>query len=80
MFVFVLLALTSIGGWHKAAVREVEKPVTQGPKKIICNFVSEKLRMRETKNLSIDAGSRTDTFLERLRDLSLKKKNNNKKK
>ena len=74
MFVFVLLALTSIGGWHKAAVREMQKPVTQGPKKNICNFVSEKSRIRETKNLLTYAVSRTDTILKRLRDLSLKTK------
>ena len=36
----------------------------------------KKSRIRETKNLSTDADSRTDTILERLRDLS--KKNNNK--
>ena len=34
----------------------------------------KKSRIRETKNLSTDADSRTDTILERLRDLSLKTK------
>ena len=37
--------------------------------------ILQKFRIRETKNLSTDADSRTDTILERLRDLSLKKKN-----
>ena len=32
---------------------------------------NKKSRIRETKNLSTDADSRTDTILERLRDLSL---------
>ena len=36
--------------------------------------LSQKSRIRETKNLSTDADSRTDTILERLRDLSLKQK------
>ena len=36
--------------------------------------VNKKSRIRETKNLSTDADCRTDTILERLRDLSLKKK------
>ena len=41
----------------------------------------KKSRIRETKNLSTDADRRTDTILERLRDLSLKKnKKKNKKK
>ena len=31
---------------------------------------NEKYRIQETKNLSTDADSRTDTILERLRDLS----------
>ena len=34
----------------------------------------EKSRIRETKNLSTDADCRTDTILERLHDLSFKKK------
>ena len=34
----------------------------------------KKSRMQETSNLLIDADRRTDTILERLRDLSLKKK------
>ena len=34
----------------------------------------KKSRIREAKNLSTDADSRTDTILERLRDLSKKKK------
>ena len=33
----------------------------------------QKSRIRETSNLSTDADRRTDTILERLRDLSLKK-------
>ena len=33
-------------------------------------FLIKKFRIRETKNLSTDADSRTDTILERLRDLS----------
>ena len=40
----------------------------------------KKSRIRETSNLSTDADRRTDTILERLRDLSQKnshKKNNN---
>ena len=42
------------------------------------NHVKEcqkKSRIRETKNLSTDADSRTDTIFERLRDLSKKNKN-----
>ena len=35
---------------------------------------SKKSRIRETKNLSIDADSRTDTILERLQDLSKKRR------
>ena len=38
------------------------------------NFILKKSRIRETKNLSTDADSSTDTILERLRDLSKKKK------
>ena len=34
----------------------------------------KKSRIRETSNLSTDADRRTDTILERLRDLSKKKK------
>ena len=34
------------------------------------NTFRKKSRIRETKNLSTDADSRTDTILERLRDLS----------
>ena len=34
------------------------------------NTSTKKSRIRETKNLSTDADSRTDTILERLRDLS----------
>ena len=34
------------------------------------SLVHKKSRIRETKNLSTDADSRTDTILERLRDLS----------
>ena len=34
---------------------------------------NKKFRIRETKNLSTKADSRTDTILERLRDLSKKK-------
>ena len=33
--------------------------------------IDKKSRIRETKNLSTDADSRTDTVLERLRDLSI---------
>ena len=36
---------------------------------------TKKSRIRETKNLSTDADSRNNTVLERLRDLSKKKKN-----
>ena len=36
--------------------------------------LKKKSRIRETKNLSTDADSRTDTILERLQDLSKKKK------
>ena len=36
-------------------------------------FRKKKFRIRETKNLSTDADSRTDTILERLHDLSRKK-------
>ena len=35
--------------------------------------ILQKSRIRETKNLSTDADSRTDTILEKLHDLSLKK-------
>ena len=38
------------------------------------NSQGKKSRIRETKNLSTDADRRTDTILERLRDLSRKKK------
>ena len=44
-------------------------------KKILGHFGGwhyKKSRIRETKNLSTDADSRTDTVLERLRDLSKK--------
>ena len=37
-------------------------------------MLDEKSRIRETKNLSTDADSRTGTILKRLRDLSKKKK------
>ena len=40
----------------------------------------KKSRIRETKNLSTDKDSRSDTFLERLRDLSEKKKKKQQKK
>ena len=36
-------------------------------------YYSQKSRIRETKNLSTDADSRTDTIFERLIDLSEKK-------
>ena len=42
----------------------------------LVDIVKEKSRIRETKHLSTDADSRTDTILERLRDLSKKKKIN----
>ena len=38
--------------------------------------LSKKSCIRETKNLSTDADNRTDTILERLRDLSKKNKKN----
>ena len=41
----------------------------------IFHIAGEKSRIRETSNLSTDADRRTDTILERLSDLSLKKKN-----
>ena len=37
-------------------------------------YIHKKSRIRETKNLSTDADSRTDTISEGLRDLSQKKK------
>ena len=37
----------------------------------------KKFRVRDTKNLSTDADSRTDTILERLHNLSLKEEENN---
>ena len=37
-------------------------------------LVNPKIPQRETKNISTDADSRTDTILERLRDLSTNKK------
>ena len=40
----------------------------------IYDSLQKKSRIRETKNLSTDADSRTDTILERLRDSSIKKK------
>ena len=42
--------------------------------------VAEKSRIRETKNLSTDADSRTGTILERLHDFSQKRKEKKKKK
>ena len=41
--------------------------------KFMVTSILKKSRIWETKNLSTDADSRTDTILERLRDLSLKK-------
>ena len=40
----------------------------------IHNMFSEKSRIRETKNLSTDADSRTDNIFERLHDVSQKRK------
>ena len=42
--------------------------------KIYCENTGEKSRIRETKNFLTDADRRTDTILERLRDLSKKLK------
>ena len=43
-------------------------------KGLLCKQSIKKSRIRETKNLSTDAESRTDTILERLCDLSKKRK------
>ena len=48
-------------------------------KSVLERFGEKKSRIRETSNLSTDADRRTDTILERLRDLSLKKKKSKKK-
>ena len=46
-------------------------PFDNGPStNLLQHFVPKKSRIRETKNLSTDADSRTNTTLERLRDLS----------
>ena len=45
---------------------------------ILVKIILKKSLIRETSNLLTDAVSRTDTILERLRDLSEEKKNNKK--
>ena len=52
-------------------VREVVDKTWEGY--ALSTFMIKKSRIRETKNLSTDADSRTDTILQRLRDLSIKK-------
>ena len=52
----------------------------RGRTTLIHQFIHNKSRIRETSNLSTDADRRTDTILERLRDLSIKKKNQKKSK
>ena len=58
-----------IKNWRIKKIKRSKKAKSRKYKK-----EEKKSRTRETKNLSTDADSRTDTILEGLRDLSKKKK------
>ena len=60
-------AFSNPGGPHAGPVHDAAATVAKKKRE------EKKSRIRETSNLSTDADRRTDTILERLRDLSKKK-------